>query len=145
MVLLQVPQGAGSDLRDLGYVAAVNFSLVVCDLETVEGLLSGLISSGANQLTSVQFLTSKLKEVRAEARKRAVSAAKEKASVYGETAGVEVGPIIGVSESIFDPTQRQGGHVPAPVPVTDADDRIGTFSPSSIPVGAAVTLVFRLK
>jgi uncharacterized protein len=134
-----------TDPRELGYVATANFSLVLSALEEIEGLLAGIVSSGANRLTSVQFLTSKLKEVRAEARKKAVTAAKEKAALYCEAAGVELGPIVGVSENHFDPTQRQGGHVPAPLPATDVDERIGTFSPDSIPVGAGVTIVFKLK
>lgn len=132
------------DTKEPGYVATANFSVVVSDLEKVEGLLAGIMSSGANRLISVQFLTSKLKEVRAEAGKKAVSAAKEKAALYSEAAGVELGEIAGVSESHFDPAQRQGGHVPAPA-TSDVDERIGTFSPDSIPVGAGVSIVFRLK
>ena len=73
----------------------------------------------------------------------AVSAAKEKALRYCEAANVELGPIIGLTEGHFDPTQRQGGHVQSNVSA-DVDDRIGAFSPSSIAIGASVTLAFRL-
>ena len=55
----ELPRGP-FDPRQLGnvagYVATASFSLVTSDLEAVEGLLSGVVSAGANQLTSVEFL-----------------------------------------------------------------------------------------
>jgi uncharacterized protein YggE len=132
-----------TELHLLGYRAVADFSLIVSDLEALESLLSGLVSSGANQLSAVEFLTSRLKEIRAEARKKAVSAAREKANLYCDVAGVELGPILGLSDGHFDPAQRQGGHVQSSVS-TDVDERIGTFSPSSIPVGASVNITYKL-
>jgi uncharacterized protein len=144
IALNQEFQRGPADARQLGYVATANFSIVVSDLEAVENLLTGVVTAGANQLASVQFLTSKMKDVRADARKMAVSAAQEKARLFCEAAGIQLGPIIGLSEGHFDPTQRQGGHVPSNVPTADVEDKIGTFSPGSIPVGASVTLAFKL-
>lgn len=139
----EFPRGP-SDQRELGYVATARFSLVISELDAVEKLLSEIVSLGVNNLASVEFLTSRLKEIRAEARKKAVSAAKEKATLYCEVAGLQLGPIVGLSEGHFDPRQRPGGHVPSSNVSTDVDDRIGTFSPSSIPVGATVTIAFKL-
>ena len=47
--------------------------------------------AGANELTSVTFQTTRLKEVRADARRRAVAAAREKAELYCSAAGVSAG------------------------------------------------------
>jgi uncharacterized protein YggE len=68
--------------RFVGYAARIGFSVVLRNTDQVEETVTGLIGAGANELTSVTFQTSRLREVRADARRRAVAAAREKAELY---------------------------------------------------------------
>jgi uncharacterized protein YggE len=54
--------------RFLGYAARVDFSLIVRELDRVEELLNGLVDAGANELGSMSFQTTRLKELRSEVR-----------------------------------------------------------------------------
>lgn len=81
-----------------GYVATVNFSCMVTDLEAIEGTLTGVVSSGANRLTAIEFLTSKLQAARIEARRRAVQVAKANANLYCEALGARLGEAVNISE-----------------------------------------------
>ena len=63
--------------RFVGYKARIEFNVALRELAKMDSLLSGLIAAGANELKSVQFQTSRLKEIRADARRRAVAAARE--------------------------------------------------------------------
>jgi uncharacterized protein YggE len=65
-------------------------------MDKVDPLLSGLIAAGANELTSVTFQTTRLKDLRADARRRPVAAAREKAELYCQAAGVTVGTVLAI-------------------------------------------------
>lgn len=139
----EAPRGP-ADQRQAGYVARIEFSVLLRDVEAVEQLISGVFSAGANQLGATVFQTSRLKEVRDRSRQMAVAAAREKAENYCTWLGIELGPAIRVMESSFDPTQRAGGHVSGNV-TADRDDALGTFSPISIAVGASANIVYRMN
>lgn len=138
----ETPRGP-ADARQLGYVARIEFAVLLRNIEATEKLISGVVSAGANQLGATVFQTSRLKEERDGARQMAVAAAREKAENYCKWFGIELGPAIRVMESNFDPTQRSGGHVPSNVSV-DREDIVGSFSPASISVGASVNVAYRI-
>lgn len=138
----ELPRGV-ADQRQLGYSARTEFSVLVRDVESLERLISGVISAGANQLGATVFQTSRLKEERDRVRQMAVAAARAKAENYCKWLGIELGPVIRLMESHFDPTQRGGGHVASSVSV-DRDDDVGTFSPSSIPIGVSLNIAYRI-
>lgn len=138
----ELPRVAG-DQRQLGYVARIEFSVLLRELEAVEMLISGVVAAGANQLGATVFQTSRLKDERDRAREMAVAAARHKAENYCRWLGLKLGPAMRVMESHFDPTQRSGGHVPGNLSV-DRDDVAGTFSPASIPIGASVNVTYRV-
>ncbi len=66
----------------IGYAARIGFHLILRHLDRMEDLLSGIVDAGINQISSVDFQTSRLKEIRAEARRQAIQAAREKADNY---------------------------------------------------------------
>src|SRR5262249_15188881 len=80
--------------KPTGYVARAGFNVLLPDLNRLEDILTGAIDAGANEVGAAEFLTSRLKEVRAEARRRAVAAAREKAENYCLAAGVTLGPVL---------------------------------------------------
>lgn len=133
----------GGENRFVGYTAKVSFHVLLYDLERMEEVLSGVIDAGANGIDSVEFQTRRLKEVRKEARQRAVEAAREKAEVYCQTAGVTVGSVIHIEDVSPDQLRERGGHV---IRETQPDDEgpLRAFDPGSIVVGAAVMVAFRI-
>jgi uncharacterized protein YggE len=109
----------------------------------MEPLIIGVLEAGANQLVSTEYTTSRFKETRDRVRLMALSAAREKALALAEGAGVELGPIMRLTEDYFDPNRQSGGHVPSHIPV-DSEDQVGAISPGSIAVGASINVTYTL-
>lgn len=86
----------------------------VRDLEKVDTLLDGVITSGANEVGSITFDVDNKDALLAEARKKAIDDAKEKARTLAKDLGVRLGRIVSFSESggpipIFARTLGAGG------------------------------------
>jgi uncharacterized protein YggE len=127
-----------------GYVAKVTFQVLLHDLDRIEEILVGVTDAGANHVEKVDLQTSRLKELRAEARQRAVAAAREKAEGYCQAAGVSLGPVIHIEDA--SPTRLRGapeGHVARETPPDD-EGPLRAFDPGSIVVGAAVMVAFKI-
>ena len=127
----------------VGYTAKITFHVLLRQLDGMEDVISGIIDAGVNELTSVEFQTTRLKEVRSEARRKAVEAAREKAENYCNAAGVSLGKIIHIKDVNPDTLQVRDGHVTRE---TQPDDNgeIRVFDPGSITVAAAVVLAFEI-
>lgn len=131
--------------RFLGYHARVGFNIIIRELDRVEEVLTGMVEAGANELGSLSFQTTRLKELRADARRMAIVAAKEKALVYADSAGVELGYIIHIEDVNPNVLQGRGeGHVRRE-PVVDNDLGKQPMDPGSIDIGAAVLVGFTIK
>ncbi|MDY3560668.1 SIMPL domain-containing protein [Gemmata sp. JC673] len=127
-----------------GYSAKVAFNVLLSDLDRMEELLAGVVDAGANEIDAVEFRTTKLKEYRAEARRRAVAAGREKAENYCRAAGVVLGAVTSIEDISPDVLRGSGeGHTSQDAPADDAGSE-RAFAPGSIVVGAAVSLVFAL-
>jgi uncharacterized protein YggE len=127
-----------------GYSAKVAFNVLLSDLGRMEELLVGVVDAGANEIDAVEFRTTKLKEYRAEARRRAVAAGREKAENYCRAAGVALGAVTSIEDISPEVLRGSGeGHTSREAPSDDAGPE-RAFAPGSIVVGAAVSLVFAL-
>lgn len=73
-----------------GYVARIEHQFTTNELDLLDALLIGAIAAGANDLREVRFQTSELAEYRKDARTGAVAAARQKAELYAEAAGVSI-------------------------------------------------------
>jgi uncharacterized protein len=132
--------------RFVGYQAKIGFNVVVREMDKVDGLLSGLITAGANELTSVTFQTTRLKDIRADARRRAVAAAREKAELYCKAAGVGVGHVLAIED--VNPESLSGrneGHTYREPTAVDDTGEPGAIDPGAIAVGAAVNIVYGIE
>src|SRR5262245_12532401 len=65
----------GAERKKIGYEATVPFHVILRDLAQSEPLLTGVVDAGADRIFSVHAMTSRLKDVRQQARERAVQAA----------------------------------------------------------------------
>src|SRR6185312_1793673 len=108
-------------------------------------LAEGLVSAGANEIERIVFETSNLKEVRAEARRKAMTAARDKAQSYCAAGGVSLGRILHIEDLNPDSPAdmlRGGGHYAILAAVSDYDGDIRAFDPSLIEVRAAVLVSY---
>lgn len=127
-----------------GYLAKVVFRVVLRDLDRFEALITGLVDAGATEIAGVEFQSSNLVELRAEARRRAVAAARAKAENYCLAAGVGLGKILHIEDVNPDLLKGQGSHGHVTQPQVD-DEAASTFNPGAIIVGAAVQIAFGLS
>ncbi|HZY68127.1 MAG TPA: SIMPL domain-containing protein [Devosia sp.] len=82
----------------VGYTVYNGVTVVVRDLENLGAVLDQAVTVGANQVSGVSFSVDDPSELLNEARKAAVADAREKAELYAEAAGVELGDLTSISE-----------------------------------------------
>ncbi len=90
-----------------GYRVSNSITVKIINTNKLGKLLDELVSSGSNQISGVRFGFNDNQKLLDEARKRAISDAEKKAKLYAQTAGVDVGNIISISEL--------GARLPQPV------------------------------
>jgi len=125
-----------------GYEAKISFRVRLSELDHVDEIAEALVASGANQIESLTFETTRLRELRAETRRLAVAAAFDKARDYCQAAGVALGPVRHIED--VDP-RAPAAHAVVPGGAAadhDSDDR--ALDASLIEVGAAVYLAFEI-
>ena len=80
------------------FVASSQVTIRLRALETLGGLLDGLVEDGANDLRGLHFALQEPQPLEDDARRAAVADAMRKAALYAEAAGVALGPILSISE-----------------------------------------------
>jgi uncharacterized protein len=128
----------------VGYQAEVGFRVLLYDLTRTEEILTGIVDAGVGQIASVEFQTTRLKELRLEARRKAVTAAREKADAYCKAAGIELGEVIHIEDVNPDQLRRNQGHVQFEVEIED-DGQTQAFDPESIVVSGAVMIAYKIQ
>lgn len=81
-----------------GYEAIIQFRTHVRDLSRLAEITIGMIDAGVNQIDPPTFQSSRLRDIRVEARRLAIQAARSKAQVYCEAAGVTVGQVLHIED-----------------------------------------------
>ncbi|HEX8108765.1 MAG TPA: SIMPL domain-containing protein [Kofleriaceae bacterium] len=143
MSLEQAFEHQGGQRRAVGFTAKVGFQVVTEALGRVELLLAGVVDAGANQVDRVTFQTSRLREIRTEARRQAFARAKAKAELFALAAGVRLGHVLHVED--INPDQYGAHrHYQADVDMTDEDPERTATNPGSIVVNAAVMVCFAI-
>lgn len=84
--------------RTISYVARIGHRVTWQDLDRLEMVLSGVVEAGANELRSVEFATTRLAELRRQARRDAVAAGRAKAELYADAAEVTLGAITAIED-----------------------------------------------
>lgn len=103
LALASAWDGYGADRKFLGYRCQAAFVVETGNLENVQQLLVDIVAAGVNEIEAVDFDAAGKGEMRAEARRRAVAAARAKAELYAEAAGVRLGAVVHVED--VDPEQ----------------------------------------
>lgn len=89
-----------------GYTASTTLTVTTHDLTTLGGLLSDMVSGGANTVNGVTFGIDDDSTLMDEARQKAVEDAHHRAEVYATAAGVDLGGVLTLSENSY------GGYAP---------------------------------
>jgi uncharacterized protein len=123
--------------RFLGYQCQASFAVESADLDDVQQLLVDLVAAGANEIEAVEFDVRAKPELRSQARRQAVAAARRKAELYAEAAGVRVGAVLHIDDVDTDhpgnqPYRGHGSYTG----VASAED----LAPGHVVVSAAVIL-----
>jgi uncharacterized protein YggE len=134
--------GYGPERRFVGHQCRADLTVKVAALDAVEPAVVAVVAAGADEIQGVEYATSHTAELKAEARARAVAAARDKATTLAAAAGVALGPVVHIEDS--DP---DGDHPVmyrmASMPAADAGGM--DFAPGQLTVTASVTLGFSIS
>lgn len=113
----------------VGYRVVNSVTIVVRELDNLGKILDQVVSQGSNQVNSIQFSVDNGDELENEARKRAIKDAKQKAQLYAQAAGVKLGTVLTISESVSSSPRplvrpRRLEASAAPVPIEAGEQEI---------------------
>ena len=91
----------------VGYTVRQTVAVKVRDFAKAGEILSGVVTNGANSVSSLNFTIDDPTEVQAEARAEAIAKAKAKAKEIARAGGFSVGRLLSIDE---------GGYLPYPQP-----------------------------
>ena len=80
------------------YVASQSISIFLTDLNSYELLMNGLMNRGINRVDGILFSSSKVNELKSEARKKAMENAKMKAQEYAGVLNQSIEKAVSISE-----------------------------------------------
>ncbi len=83
----------------IGYEVHHSLEVKVRDLNKTDVILTGVVNKGANEVGSIQFTVDEIEKVQAEARKKAIEDAKEKAEILAQDLGVRLKRVVSFYES----------------------------------------------
>jgi uncharacterized protein YggE len=83
----------------VGYRVNSNVTITVRDIKQVAPVLNAVFEAGSNQSYGLEFRSTKEGEAYREALKDAIKAAKEKAQLMADAAGVTLGKLVSLSEA----------------------------------------------
>lgn len=132
----------GELLRPIQYVASNVVRVTVRDLEKVGAVLDAVVSAGANQVYGISFGVANPNRLQLQAEENAVEDARARAQALAAKAGVQLGDVLSISETISSPPPilyRQDVAMAAPssaaVPV----------QPGELEFNAQVQIVFAIR
>jgi uncharacterized protein YggE len=125
----------------IGYECRASFSVESAALDDVQPLLVDLVAAGANEIDGVDFDVTGKPELRAEARRLAVAAARRKADLYAEAAGVRLGAVVHIDDVDPEQLERDQYHGHGSGGAASAQD----LAPGHVVVSAAVILGFSIN
>ncbi|WP_433041049.1 SIMPL domain-containing protein [Dactylosporangium sp. CS-033363] len=127
--------------RVIGYLCHAGFAVESRALDDVEPMLVDVVAAGANEIEGVDFDVSAKRELRAGARQKAMAAARAKAELYADSAGVRLGAVLHVEDVDADSphAQRYRTHASATADALEAN-----LAPGHVIVSAAAIVGYAI-
>jgi uncharacterized protein YggE len=129
-------EGPGEEAKPV-YRISNMVRVTVRDLDKVGEVLDAVVEAGANSVWGVSFGLSDPKAAEAEARADAVADAQERAGALAELAGIDLGPVLSMSEVV-------GGGGVISVTREMAASAGGPISPGEVEVSYQVQVVYAI-
>ena len=128
----------------IGYQIYNALDITIRDVAKVSDILDGVVESGVDQISNLQFTIDEPDELKAEARGKAVADARKKAERLAKQLGKRVGKIAAFSESGGSPPiifgreamLGKGGEGPAPAP---------QIEPGENEIAVSVNITYELR
>jgi uncharacterized protein YggE len=143
-IYVDQPRGPSGELvGKTQYVVSNNVHVTVRDLATVGRVLEAAVSAGANQVYGISFGVADTSKLQIAAEESALDDARTRAEALAAKAGVQIGEILSISESVgsqppivFD-AYRKGMEMAAGAPVP--------VQPGEMEIHAQVQVVYALR
>ncbi len=118
-----------SEQRLTGFSVSNQINVTIRQIGKVGDILDRLVTAGATDVGSVEFLHSDLSKALDQAREAAVADARRKAELYAHAAGLTLGSVTWITEdSGYAPpmpmAMRTAGAMAAPVPIAAGEDTL---------------------
>ena len=125
-----------------GYAAQNSVTVRVRDIAGLGGVLDKLIASGANEVSGITFSREDMTATEDEARSKAVADARRRAEIMAEAAGMQLGPLMALSDVVMD-----NGTMPMPRMAMAAEAKMGAapIEAGELAVTTSVTAVYGLR
>lgn len=123
---------------DTEYQAVTSFQLKSKKLDTVDATITAIAATGLFEIRNLRFMLDEKNKAIDEARKNAVADARERAKIYAEAAGVQLGDIVEIND--VEPHVMREYAAPMA-----AARNVQVNPPESIALNAGVTITWRIK
>ncbi|MDG9725449.1 MULTISPECIES: SIMPL domain-containing protein [unclassified Streptomyces] len=130
--------GYGGERTFAGYRCQASYSVESGALDGLQQLIVDAVDAGAHRIDDVEFDVHDKPAMRDEARRRAVAAARRKAEVYTEAAGVRLGAVVHIQDVDAESFVRYRGHGGG------GGGSAGDLAPGMVEVSAGVVLGYAL-
>lgn len=127
----------------IGYQVSKIVAVRLRDISRFDEMLADILRAGITRLSNLEFRNSQLRKHRDEARRMAMRAAKEKATLLAGEIGQSIGPAYSISETTRDYEPRPMQNVSADVGRVSESE--SALAPGTLSVNAQVTIRFRLN
>lgn len=87
----------------VGYAINQTVSVKIRDFKIIGEVLTGVVESGANSVSQLNFTLDDPEAARAEAREKAIKLAQDKAKVIADAAGFRIGRLVSIDEGGYYP------------------------------------------
>lgn len=120
------------------YNASNSVELTIRNLDAAGKIVSAATSAGANQLYGIRFEIEDPSALQADARKKAVADARQRAERLAQLAGVKLGPAVSIQET------EGGGSGPVPAFAMMKSDAAAPIERGELTVTTSVQIVYAL-
>ncbi|QXJ21446.1 SIMPL domain-containing protein [Actinomadura graeca] len=128
---------AGNVRKKDGFACEADYEIETTSIGTLQQLLIEVVDAGVDQINGIEFDVRAKRALRAQARRDAVGAARAKAALYADAAGVRLGRVLHIED--VDP-ERLRAHGHGGVHGGMEED----FAPGQIVISAAVSMGFAI-
>lgn len=132
----------------VGYEVSKTIAVRLRDISRFEEMLSDVLKVGVTKVSNVAFRDSQIRRHKDEARRMAIRAAQEKATLLAREIGQSIGPAYSITEGVVSPYRDNNFMQNSTTTISgDLSDRESdsAIAPGSISVTAQVTVRFRLQ